>query len=89
MELKNMKNDDFLETIEKHRQEIFVEDEENRTIMIGVSSEEPVERRFGMEVLGHNEDEIDPLIACDDARCFRCRARAATNSGFFGSIAAR
>lgn len=34
-------------------------DEENRTIMIGVSSEEPVERRFGMEVLGHNEDEID------------------------------
>jgi hypothetical protein len=33
--------------------------EENRTIMIGVSSEEPVERRFGMEVLGHNEDEID------------------------------
>ena len=34
-------------------------DEDNRTIMIGVSSEEPVERRFGMEVLGHNEDEID------------------------------
>jgi len=34
-------------------------DEENRTIMIGVSSEEPVERRFGMEVLGHNEEEID------------------------------
>jgi HK97 family phage major capsid protein len=34
-------------------------DEENRTIMIGVSSEEPVERRFGMEVLGHNENEID------------------------------
>ena len=34
-------------------------DEESRTIMIGVSSEEPVERRFGMEVLGHNEEEID------------------------------
>ena len=34
-------------------------DEDNRTIMIGVSSEEPVERRFGMEVLGHNEEEID------------------------------
>jgi HK97 family phage major capsid protein len=34
-------------------------DEENRTIMIGVSSEEPVERRFGMEVLGHSEGEID------------------------------
>ncbi len=34
-------------------------DEEKRTVVIGVSSEEPVERRFGMEVLGHNEDEID------------------------------
>ena len=34
-------------------------DEEKRTVVIGVSSEEPVERRFGMEVLGHNENEID------------------------------
>ena len=34
-------------------------DEEKRTVVIGVSSEEPVERRFGMEVLGHNEDEVD------------------------------
>ena len=34
-------------------------DEDKRTIVIGVSSEEPVERRFGMEVLGHNEEEID------------------------------
>ena len=34
-------------------------DEENRTVRIGVSSETPVERSFGMEVLGHSEDEIN------------------------------
>lgn len=34
-------------------------DEEKRTVSIGVSSELPVERNFGMEVLGHNENEID------------------------------
>ena len=34
-------------------------DEEKRTVTIGVSSEEPVQRRFGYEVLGHAEDEID------------------------------
>ena len=34
-------------------------DEEKRTVVIGVSSEEPVERRFGLEVLGHKEEEID------------------------------
>ena len=34
-------------------------DEEKRTVTIGVSSEEPVQRRFGFEVLGHKEDEID------------------------------
>ena len=34
-------------------------DEEKRTVTIGVSSEEPVQRRFGYEVLGHKEDEID------------------------------
>ena len=34
-------------------------DEEKRTVVIGVSSEEPVQRRFGFEVLGHKEDEID------------------------------
>jgi HK97 family phage major capsid protein len=33
--------------------------EEKRTVVIGVSSEKPVERRFGYEVLGHEEDEID------------------------------
>jgi len=34
-------------------------DEDKRTIEIGVSSEVPVERNFGYEVLGHNEEEID------------------------------
>ena len=34
-------------------------DEETRTVHIGVSSEQPVERRFGYEVLGHDEGEID------------------------------
>ena len=34
-------------------------DEDKRTIEIGVSSEVPVERNFGFEVLGHNEEEID------------------------------
>lgn len=33
--------------------------EEKRTVVIGVSSEKPVERRFGFEILGHNEEEID------------------------------
>ena len=30
-------------------------DEEKRTVTIGVSSEEPVQRRFGFEVLGHTD----------------------------------
>ena len=34
-------------------------DEENRRVRIGVSSEEPVERSFGMEVLGHRAEEIN------------------------------
>jgi len=34
-------------------------DEESRTVRIGVSSEEPVERSFGMEVLGHSEGDIN------------------------------
>ena len=34
-------------------------DEDKRTVRIGVSSETPVERSFGMEVLGHSEDEIN------------------------------
>ena len=34
-------------------------DEENRRVKIGVSSEEPVERSFGMEVLGHSADDIN------------------------------
>jgi len=34
-------------------------DEEKRTVQIGVSSELPVERNFGFEVLGHENDEID------------------------------
>ena len=33
--------------------------EEERTVEIGVSSEEPVMRNFGYEVLGHSQDEID------------------------------
>ena len=44
-------------TIDLSRSE-FV-DEENRRVRIGVSSEEPVERSFGMEVLGHSSDEIN------------------------------
>ena len=34
-------------------------DEENRRVRIGVSSEEPVERDFGMEVLSHSEGDVD------------------------------
>ena len=34
-------------------------DEENRTVRVGVSSEEPVERSFGMEVLGHSAGDIN------------------------------
>jgi HK97 family phage major capsid protein/HK97 family phage prohead protease len=34
-------------------------DKENRRVRVGVSSEEPVERSFGMEVLGHSADDIN------------------------------
>lgn len=34
-------------------------DEEKRTAMISISSEEPVERSFGIEVLEHSEEAID------------------------------
>lgn len=34
-------------------------DEENRTVSIGVSSEQAVERSFGLEVLDHNSESID------------------------------
>ena len=34
-------------------------DEEKRIVRIGVSSETPVERDFGLEVLSHNEEDID------------------------------
>ena len=34
-------------------------DEERRIVRVGVSSEEPVERSFGMEVLGHSADDIN------------------------------
>ena len=33
-------------------------DEDTRTVRIGVSSEEPVERSFGMEILRHKADDI-------------------------------
>jgi len=34
-------------------------DEENRTVRIGVSSEEPVERDFGMEVIDHSRQSMN------------------------------
>ena len=34
-------------------------DEENRTVRIGVSSEQPVSRSFGLEVLDHKRESID------------------------------
>lgn len=34
-------------------------DEEKRTVRIAVSSEEPVQRSFGMEILDHSEESID------------------------------
>ena len=34
-------------------------DEEKRIVRVGVSSEEPVERSFGMEVLGHSAGDIN------------------------------
>ena len=44
-------------TIDLSRSE-FV-DQENRRVRIGVSSQEPVERSFGMEVLGHSPEDIN------------------------------
>jgi len=44
-------------TIDLSRSEYV--DEKNRRVRIGVSSEEPVERSFGMEVLGHSTDDIN------------------------------
>ena len=38
-------------------------DEKNRRVRVGVSSEEPVERDFGKEVLGHRAEEIDMEFA--------------------------
>ena len=40
-----------------------VVDEEKRTVQIAVSSEEPVERSFGTEILDHNERSIDLSFA--------------------------
>jgi HK97 family phage major capsid protein/HK97 family phage prohead protease len=34
-------------------------DEDKRVVRVGVSSEEPVERSFGMEVLGHSAEDIN------------------------------
>lgn len=34
-------------------------DEDTRTVRIGVSSEEPVERSFGMEILSHKADDVN------------------------------
>ncbi len=34
-------------------------DEENRTVELSFSSEEPYERYWGREILGHNPDEVD------------------------------
>lgn len=51
--------------------------EDSRTIPLSFSSEEPVDRWFGVEVLGHRENEIDlewlasgtaPLLADHDPR---------------------
>ncbi len=44
-------------TIDLSRSEYI--DEEKRMVRVGVSSEEPVERSFGMEVLGHSADDIN------------------------------
>ena len=48
---------------EKHEREFEFDrnkiDEDKRTVSIGVSSELPVERNFGLEVLGHEDEEID------------------------------
>ena len=40
-----------------------VVDEEKRTVQIAVSSEEPVERSFGTEILDHNDRSIDLSFA--------------------------
>jgi len=34
-------------------------DEENRTVRVGVSSEEPVKRQFGMEVMDHTKENMN------------------------------
>ena len=44
-------------TIDLSRSEYI--DEEKRLVRVGVSSEEPVERSFGMEVLGHSAEDIN------------------------------
>ena len=48
--------------------------EEKRMVRVGVSSEEPVERSFGMEVLGHSADDINmefisSLLSCIHSMC--------------------
>lgn len=69
------------ETIEIEHRSVEVRkdwlDKEKRTVRIAVSSEEPVERSFGLEVLEHSADAIDleflgsgraPLLLDHDAR---------------------
>lgn len=41
--------------------------ENDRTIELSFSSEQPVERWFGMEILGHNPDEVDLSLISDGA----------------------
>lgn len=41
--------------------------EEERTVELSFSSEQPVERWFGMEILGHNPDEVDLSLLNDGA----------------------
>lgn len=52
----------FDSTVVQHRgldAEASPIDEETRTVQIAISSEEPYERYFGNEILGHKSDEID------------------------------
>ena len=47
-------------------------DEERRTVRIAISSEEPVERNFGAEILDHSEGSIDLTFARSGrTRCAR------------------
>jgi HK97 family phage major capsid protein len=66
METKKMKNQKQIRQKieqENHNRSVIIErsavDEEKRTVEIAFSSEDPYRRWYGVEILGHEKDEVD------------------------------